>query len=75
MIFFQSIPFPPDMATRSAFTVWFLKLKQMGKLGVVCPESMATVSDESYLPTARSEWYELSKVYQVMRAPVPLSDN
>lgn len=52
------------MTGTSGFAVWFLTLKNSGKMSVVCPDAMSYVT-ESSLSQGRDLWKDLAKYINV----------
>ena len=53
------------MSAVSSFAMWFLAIKQAGKLAVVCPDSMSFVTDKSTEPSKKDDWIGLVSNLQV----------
>ena len=53
------------MSAVSSFAMWFLAIKQAGKLAVVCPDSMSFVTDKSTEPSKKDDWMGLVSNLQV----------
>mgnify|MGYP001794742339 CR=1 FL=1 len=54
------------MSAVSSFAMWFLAIKQAGKLAVVCPDSMSFVTDKSTEPSKKDDWIGLVSNLQVI---------
>ena len=50
------------MTAISGFAVWFLTVRQGGKMSMVCPDAMSYVTDSSQQQlTERAQWRDLAK--------------
>jgi len=55
------------VSSTSAFAIWFLKLKNLDKTVVSCPDAMAIVTDESQqLESTHRQWRDLAFHLQVL---------